>query len=71
MKAPNIYITGNVLYIMIDTNNRDIKPKYVRAAINGYVLGNEIYTQDEILENSPNAKPCKDFLEVNKIYNER
>ena len=70
MPNPNILISGNVLYIKIDSENVKID-KYLLCGISGYIMGLDIYTYEEIMEESPNARPCKDFLEVNKVYHDR
>jgi len=63
------YIIGNILWISIGSSfNPSVPNKYLQASWSSGVYTNEIWTQAEILDKYPNAKPVKSLLDIKEIY---
>lgn len=70
MKQPVAYIIGNILWIAIgDSWESDVSLKYMMASWTSGIYNNQIWTQQEIINKYPNAKPVDSLINIKDIYN--
>lgn len=68
MKQPSAYVIGNIFFISIgESFNPEIPKKYLKASSSG-IYSIAIYTEQEILEKYPDAKPCKDLQSIGDVW---
>lgn len=69
MNQPAVYIIGNIFFIKIgDTFQPDVPNKYMKASNNG-VYCVDIWTEEEIIQKYPDAKPCKNLQSIGEVWN--
>lgn len=63
-----LLIIGNIVFIPIDSDNRNIEQKYIKASIGGSIYTNDIYSLTEVRKEWPDVKACKDFLSIKEVW---
>ena len=73
MTHPNLLLIANALYIRVDSDHKEIAPKYVDASISGYILSGCQLTLEEIKERHKDSSypliEVKSFLDLKEAYN--
>lgn len=69
MTQPVAYIVGNILWIAIgDTWKNNVSLKYMMASWTSGIYNNQIWTEKEITDTHPDAKPVKSLLDIKDVY---
>lgn len=69
--SPVMYIFSNLIWIAYGENTLNTSQKYFQCSNHSGIYSTNIWTNQEILDTYPNAKPVHSMSEFSKVWETR